>query len=107
MEAPMPKYLAPGVHVEELSIQLKPIEGVPTSTTGFIGPCHKGQIKKSTLVTNLAEFERTYGRGHRLRLDDGAHRPNYTWHAVRAFFKEGGRGLYVARVPLQHRAMDR
>jgi hypothetical protein len=95
----MPKYLAPGVYVEELSILPKPIEGVPTSTAGFIGPCHKGPIKRSTLVTNLAEFERTYGSGRRLRLDDGALRPNYTWHAARAFFKEGGRRLYVARVP--------
>jgi phage tail sheath protein FI len=95
----MPEHLAPGVYVEELSIQPKPIEGVPTSTTGFIGPCHKGPIKRATLVTNLAEFERTYGSGRRLRLDDDVLRPNYTWHAVRAFFKEGGRRLYVARVP--------
>jgi hypothetical protein len=88
MEAPMPKYLAPGVYIEEMPIQLKPIEGVPTSTAGFIGPCDKGPIKGATLVTNLAEFERTYGSGRR---------SNYTWHAVRAFFEEGGRRLYVAR----------
>ncbi|MDO8474615.1 MAG: phage tail sheath subtilisin-like domain-containing protein [Candidatus Rokubacteria bacterium] len=95
----MPEYLAPGVYVEEMSIHLKPIEGVPTSTAGFIGPCHKGPIKRATLVTSLADFERTYGSGRRLRLDGGAPRSNYTWHAVRAFFKEGGRRLYVARVP--------
>jgi len=94
----MPKYPAPGVYVEERSLQPKPIEGVPTGTTGFIGPCHKGPVKRSTLVTNLADFERTYGSGRRLQLDDGAPMPNYTWHAVRAFFKEGGRRLYVARV---------
>jgi phage tail sheath protein FI len=99
MEAPMPEYLPPGVYVEEMSIQPKPIEGVPTSTAGFIGPCHKGPIKRATLVTSLAEFERTYGSGRRRRLDDGALSPNYTWHAVRAFFKEGGRRLYIARVP--------
>jgi phage tail sheath protein FI len=99
MEASMPEYLAPGVYLEETSFQSKPIEGVPTGTTGFIGPCHKGPIKRATLVTNLAEFERTYGSGRRLRLDDGVLRPNYTWHAVRAFFKERGRRLYVARVP--------
>ena len=47
----MPKYLAPGVYVEERSSQPKPIEGVPTSTTGFIGPCHDGPIKRTILVT--------------------------------------------------------
>ena len=95
----MPEYLAPGVYIEEMPIQVKPIEGVPTSTAGFIGPCDKGPIKRAALVTNLAEFERAYGSGRRLRFDDGALRPNFTWHAVRAFFKEGGRRLYVARVP--------
>jgi phage tail sheath protein FI len=95
----MPEYLAPGVYVEEMSIQPKSIEGVPTSTTGFIGPCHKGPIKRATLVTSLRDFERTYGSGRRLRVDGGPVGPNYTWHAVRAFFKEGGRRLYVARVP--------
>lgn len=95
----MPEYLAPGVYVEELSVQPKPFEAVPTSTTGFIGLCHKGPIKRSTLVTSLAEFERRYGGGRRLRLAGGALGPNYTWHAVRAFSKEGGRRLYVVRVP--------
>ncbi len=56
----MPKYLAPGVYVEEMSIQPKPIEGVPTGTTGFIGPCHKGPIKTAIFVTSLTDFERTY-----------------------------------------------
>ena len=95
----MGEYPTPGVYVEERPSQPKPIEGVSTSTAGFIGPCHKGPFKKGTLVTSLAEFERAYGSGRRLRLDDGVLRPNYTWHAVRAFLKEGGRRLYVARVP--------
>lgn len=94
----MPEYLGPGVDVEKRPSQPKPIEGVSTSTAGFIGPCHKGSIKRATLVTSLAEFERTYGGRRRLRLDGGALRPNYTWHAVRALFQEGGRRLYVARV---------
>jgi phage tail sheath protein FI len=86
----MREYRTPGVHVEERPSQPKPIEGVPTSTAGFIGPCHKGPFRKGTLVTSLAEFERTYGSGRG---------PNYTWHGVRAFFEEGGRRLYVARAP--------
>ena len=101
----MPENFAPGVHAEERPFQTKPIEGVPTGTTGFIGPCHKGPIKRPILVTSLAGFERTHGGRSRLRLDGGALMPNYTWHAVRAFFKEGGRRLYVARVP-RWRASD-
>ena len=34
----MPEYLAPGVFVEEVSYRAKSIEGVSTTTTGFIGP---------------------------------------------------------------------
>jgi phage tail sheath protein FI len=99
MEAPMPEYLAPGVYIGETSARSKSIEGVSTSIAGFLGPCHKGPIKRATLVTSLAGFERTYGSRRRLRLDGGAPMSNYMWHAVRAFFKEGGRRLYVARVP--------
>jgi len=40
----MPEYLAPGVFVEETSFRHKPIEGVSTSTTAFIGPTRDGPI---------------------------------------------------------------
>lgn len=33
----MPEYLSPGVYVEEFEIGAKPIEGVSTSTAGFLG----------------------------------------------------------------------
>ena len=33
----MPEYLAPGVYIEEVDIGAKPIEGVSTSTAGFLG----------------------------------------------------------------------
>ena len=38
----MPEYLAPGVYVEEVSFRSKSIEGVSTTTTGFIGPTRYG-----------------------------------------------------------------
>ena len=38
----MPEYLAPGVYVEETSFRAKSIEGVSTTTTGFIGPARFG-----------------------------------------------------------------
>ncbi len=38
----MPEYLSPGVYVEEIEIGAKPIEGVSTSTVGFVGKAEKG-----------------------------------------------------------------
>lgn len=93
----MPEYLAPGVYVEETSFRSKSIEGVSTTTTGFIGPCRYGPVDlENELITSLSEFELTYGDRQRLRVGtDFMH--NYLWHAVRAFFTEGGRRLYISR----------
>ena len=38
----MPEYLAPGVYIEETSYRAKSIEGVSTSTAGFVGPARSG-----------------------------------------------------------------
>lgn len=109
----MPEYLAPGVYVEEVSFRSKTIEGVPTSTTGFagmtrFGPYHysdEANAPKNTeprLITSFTEFEQVYGG-----LESLAHGPsdaatverlNYTAHAVRAFFLNGGKRVYVSRV---------
>ncbi len=40
----MPEYLAPGVFVEEVSFRAKSIEGVSTTTTGFVGATRYGPI---------------------------------------------------------------
>jgi uncharacterized protein len=94
----MPEYLAPGVYVEETSFRSKSIEGVSTTTTGFLGPCRYGPVDlENELVTSLGEFELTYG--DRLQLQFGTdYLHNYLWHGVRAFFTEGGKRLYVSRV---------
>ena len=94
----MPEYLAPGVYVEETSFRSKSIEGVSTTTTGFIGPARFGPVDlEPELITSLGEFERSYGGGERLDWGDGEI-DNYLWHAARGFFTEGGRRLYVSRV---------
>lgn len=93
----MPEYLAPGVYVEETSYRAKSIEGVSTTTTGFVGPTRYGPIDmEPEIVTSLGDFERVYGDGQPLEFA-GGRMHNYLWHAVRAFFEEGGRRLYVAR----------
>ena len=38
----MPEYLAPGVYIEETSFRAKTIEGVSTSTAGFVGLTERG-----------------------------------------------------------------
>jgi phage tail sheath protein FI len=99
----MPEYLAPGVYVEETSFRAKSIEGVSTTTTGFIGPTRYGPLDlEPDIITSLVEFERTYGDRERLVFaeDDGTTTEvdNWMWHAARAFFEEGGKRLYVSRV---------
>jgi len=99
----MPEYLAPGVFVEETSFRAKSIEGVSTTTTGFVGPTRYGPLDiEPDIVTSLVEFERTYGGKERLHFvnddDTTTEFDNYMWHAARAFFEEGGKRLYVSRV---------
>jgi uncharacterized protein len=101
----MPEYLTPGVYVEETSFRARSVEGVPTSTFGMAGvaaygpvPCVLAfpavvQVPTPTLVTSLTEFERAFGG-----LDDVQGDTNYLAYAARAFFGNGGRRLYVARV---------
>ncbi len=102
----MPEYLAPGVYVEEVSFRSKSIEGVPTSTTGMAGMTRYGPVKYTDgpltsdprLITSFTEFERVYGGLEPLRLEGGAERIPYLAHAVRAFFMNGGKRVYVSRV---------
>jgi phage tail sheath protein FI len=95
----MPEYLAPGVYVEETSFRSKSIEGVSTTTTGFVGPARYGPIDlEPDIITSLADFENTFGDRKQLVYDGPPGIPNYLWHAVRSFFEEGGKRLYVARV---------
>jgi len=97
----MPEYLAPGVFVEEVSYRSKSIEGVSTTTTGFIGPTRYGPVTEAPdIVTSMTEFERSYGDGTQLAFNtDGLLTgSNYVWQAARSFFEEGGKRLYVSRV---------
>jgi uncharacterized protein len=96
----MPEYLAPGVFVEEVSYRAKSIEGVSTTTTGFIGPTRYGPTTiEPEIVTSLVEYERVYGDRQQLVFaDQKLPMHNYMWHAVRAFFESGGKRLYVQRV---------
>lgn len=86
--AAMAEYLAPGVHVEEVERGAAPLEGVSTSTAGFLGPTERGPTDPR-LITSFADFERTYGGF----LDD-----SYLATAVDGFFANGGSRCYVGRI---------
>ncbi|MFZ0544454.1 MAG: hypothetical protein WAM60_03395, partial [Candidatus Promineifilaceae bacterium] len=96
----MPEYLSPGVYIEETSYRSKTIEGVSTSTAGFVGSARFGPVSgQPELVTSLADYQRIFGDLEDLTFTDQDNPTvNYLAHGVRAFFEEGGRRLFVQRV---------
>ncbi|MCC8024477.1 MAG: phage tail sheath subtilisin-like domain-containing protein [Clostridium sp.] len=92
----MAEYLSPGVYVEEFDSGAKPMEGVGTSTAGFIGLAEKGPVVGvPQLVTNFADFKRIYG-GYLSENEFGAYR--FLAYAVEHFFINGGSRCFIARV---------
>jgi len=83
----MPEYLAPGVYMEEIEVGAQPIEGVGTSTAGFLGMTERGPAVP-TLVTSYEQFRRRFGEPV-----EGS----YMAHAVDGFFRNGGQRCYIAR----------
>ena len=79
----MTEYVHPGVFVEEVSFRSKTIEGVSTSTAGFVGITGAGVTESPVLVTGLDEFERRFETNGDLRC------------AAEAFFANGGPRLFV------------
>lgn len=92
----MAEYLSPGVYVEEFDSGGKPMEGVGTSTAGFIGLAERGPSEGiPQLVTNFADFKRKYG-GYLSENEYGEYR--FLAYAVEHFFVNGGARCFVSRV---------
>ncbi len=87
----MPEYLSPGVYIEEIA-GIRPIEGVGTSTAGFIGAAERGP-ESPRLITSWLDFQRWYG-GY---IPD----VSYLAYAVQGFFENGGQRCFVTRVANQ------
>ena len=87
----VPEYLSPGVYIEEFEIGAKPIEGVSTSTAGFVGFAERGPLNIPTLVTSFARYQSIFGGYPSRRSGD------FRWlaYAVEAFFNNGGQRVYV------------
>ena len=84
----MPEYLAPGVYVEEIEIGAKPIEGVSTSTAGFLGQTERGPTDPR-LLAGFEQFQRLYG---------GYIKDSYLAYAVDGFFRNGGQRCFICRI---------
>lgn len=92
----MAEYLSPGVYVEEFESGAKPMEGVGTSTAGFVGLAQRGPVEGvPQLVTNFSDFRRTYG-GYLSQNEFGNYR--FLAYAVESFFTNGGSRCFVTRV---------
>lgn len=92
----MAEYLSPGVYVEEFESGGQPMEGVGTSTAGFIGLAEKGAVEgMPQLVTNFADFKRKYG-GYLSENEFGEYR--FLAYAVEHFFVNGGSRAFISRV---------
>ena len=91
----MAEYLSPGVYVEEFESGMRPMEGVSTSTAGFIGMAEKGKtVGTPEFVTSFADFSRKFG-GYLPESTYGEYR--YLAYAVEQFFANGGSRCYVMR----------
>lgn len=92
----MAEYLSPGVYVEEFDSGANPMEGVGTSTAGFIGLAQRGPVEGlPQLCTNFSDFKRTYG-GYLSKNEFGDYR--FLAYAVESFFTNGGSRCFIMRV---------
>lgn len=99
-------YQSPGVYVEEVDRGTKPIQGVGTSTTGFVGITAEASVKRSdpetgelivtesrlnkpTLVTSWMSYTKIFGE-----FVDGAYLPD----AVYGYFANGGGACFITSI---------
>jgi len=92
----MAEYLSPGVYVEEFDSGMQPMDGVGTSTAGFVGMAERGPvIGTPSALSSYADYQRNYG-GY---LSEKTHGENcYLPYVVEQYFANGGTRCYVMRV---------
>jgi phage tail sheath protein FI len=93
----MPSYLTPGVYVEEIPSQSKPIEGVGTSVAAFVGLAPGGPINTPMRISNWTQFARLYSDPS--DPESGPFMAGaYLAHSLYGFFSNGGTVCWVVRV---------
>ena len=92
----MAEYLSPGVYVEEFDSGAVPMQGVSTSTAGFLGMAERGPVSGApAFITSMADYRRIFG-GYLSAAKYGEGR--YLPYAIEQFFINGGSRAYVQRV---------
>ncbi len=93
-------YLTPGVYIKEVEIGAKPVEGVSTSTAGFVGITEKGSEyrDKPVFISSWGNFVEKFGR-----YTTSA---PYMAPAVFSFFANGGTRCYVVSVESDYVGTD-
>ncbi len=79
----------PGVYIEELPSGVRPIIGVSTSITAFVGRAWKGPVNESVMIHSFADYDRIFG---------GLWNESRMSFAVRQYFQNGGRDAVIVRV---------
>lgn len=80
----------PGVYIEELPSGVRPVTGVATSVTAFVGYTARGLDDRATRVFSFGDFERAFG---------GLAADSVLSYGVQHFFLNGGSEAVVVRVP--------
>jgi len=83
----------PGVFIEEISRGPRPIEGVPTSMTAFVGRAWRGPLDEPVHLRSFADYERQFG---------GLWHESTVSFAIKQFFENGGTDALVVRVARQN-----
>jgi hypothetical protein len=86
----MASYLHPGVYIEEIPSGAKPIEGVSTSVTAFVGAASRGTAGAPILIGKWDDYVAEFGSIVSERDHMGL--------AVQAFYLNGGGAAYICRL---------
>ena len=86
----MPSYMSPGVYVKEVSQISRPVEGVNTSITAFVGLVHQGPIGEPILVDSFSEYVTRFSE----IIDEN----DSMGLAVQLFFLNGGLSAYICAI---------
>src|SRR5262249_24877519 len=90
----MPEYLSPGVYTEEIELGPRPIEGVSTSTAGFLGETLRGP-EEPRFISGFEQCKRLYGGF--IPADSKIDNKNLPF-AIPRFFGNSGQRCFVARI---------
>ena len=95
----MAALLHPGVYVREIPSGTRTIEGVPTSTTIFVGETERGPLEV-TRINGRTEYSRLFGGYRRRRFDllDPESERLLMPYALDGYFANGGTSAYILRL---------